>query len=230
MSARGWSPMFGHCYTSLVHHLSKNGIKNFELSEFLIDTTSGQSLIHDGRHQACVSAIKKGCTHILMIDDDMQFTPDLLDIFFARKVPVIAANCLRKRDQKAEATAIRLDGTFHNPHARADFEEVASVGTGIILIDLNAIQHIPAPFFSSPWMEQIQSHQGEDYYFCSKAREYGVKIYVDNLVSNASAHMGEYAFHWGGNFPLSWRNFSDVKFITAAKTKPESVKLLDLIN
>lgn len=229
MSARGWSPMFGHCYTSLVHHVTKNGVKGFELEELLIDTTSGQSLIHDGRHQACVQAMAKGCTHLLMLDDDMQFTPDLLDIFFARKVPVIAANCLRKRDQKAEATAVLLDGSFHHPENKTNMEEALQVGTGIILINLNAIRHIPYPYFSSPWMAEINSHMGEDYYFCKKAREHGVKIYIDNLVSNASAHMGEFAFHWGNNFPLSSRHFSDLSHIKAVKTNPAVDKVKALI-
>ena len=228
MSARGWSPMFGHCYTSMVHHVTKNGIKGFNLEELIIDTTSGQSLIHDGRHQACVQAMQKGCTHILMLDDDMQFTPDLLDIFFARKVPVIAANCLRKRDQKAEATAVLLDGTHHCPGNRTDMQEALQVGTGIILINLNAIRHIPYPYFSSPWIDSINSHMGEDYYFCQKAREHGVRIYIDNLVSNAAAHMGEFAFHWGNNFPLTSRHFSDLSHIKAMKENPacETVKNL----
>jgi len=230
MSARGWSPMFGHCYTSMIQHVMRNGIKNFELDEIIIDTTSGQSLIHDGRHQACVQAMQKGCTHILMLDDDMQFTPDLLDIFFNRRVAIIAANCLRKRDQQAEPTAIKLDNTIHFPENRTDMEEVLQVGTGIILISLNAIRHLPYPYFSSPWIDSINSHMGEDYYFCKKAREHGLKVHVDNLVSNASAHMGEFAFHYGNNFPLSGRSFSDLSHIRAIQKNPAVEEVLKLIN
>lgn len=221
--------MFGHCYTSLIQHVTRNGIKGFEVEDVIIDTTSGQSLIHDGRHQACVQAMKSDCTHILMLDDDMQFTPDLLDIFFARKVAVIAANCLRKRDQKAEPTTTHLDDAFHFPENKTNMEEVKQVGTGIILINLNAIRHIPHPYFSSPWLPEWSCHMGEDYYFCKKAREHGVSIFVDNLVSNASAHMGEFAFHWGNNFPLTSRHFSDLSHIKAIKTSPEITKVKSLI-
>jgi hypothetical protein len=173
--------------------------------------------------------MERGCTHILMLDDDMQFTPDLLDIFFARRVPVIAANCLRKRDQNAQATSTRLDNTPHHPENKTNMEEVMQVGTGIILINLDAIRHIPHPYFSSPWLPELKFHMGEDYYFCRKAREHNVKIYVDNLVSNAAAHMGEFAFHWGNNFPLTSRHFSDLSHIKAIKTSPEIEKVKSLI-
>lgn len=229
MSARGWSPMFGHCYATMLQHIYTNGIIGFKLDELILDTTTGQSLLHAGRHDAVVSAMKKGCTHLLMIDDDMQFTPDLLDVFLARRVPVIAANCLRKRDNKKEATAIRLDGTFHEPNTRTDIEEALSVGTGIMLISLDAIRHMPYPYFSSPWVPEVNQHMGEDYFFCKKAREYGVKIYIDNLVSNASAHMGEFAFHWGNNYPLTDRHFADLSFIKASKEKPEVELVKQLI-
>lgn len=229
MSARGWSPQFGHCYVSMMQHVMKHGVKNIDLVDVVIDTTSGQSIIHDGRHQACVMAMDRGCNYILMVDDDMQFTPDLLDVFFSRKVPVIAANCLRKRDSKKEATALLLDKTFHEPGNRTDIQEALRVGTGIILINLDAIRHIPHPYFSSPWIPEAKSHIGEDYYFSLKAREHGVKIYIDNLVSNASAHMGEFAYHWGNNFPLTSRSFSDLSFIKNAKERPELEEIKNLI-
>ena len=206
--------MFGHCYAGLAHRLGAHGIKNFGHPVVQFDTTSGQSLIALGRHNACRNAMKDGCTHILMIDDDMQFPHELCDWFFNRRVPVIAANCLRKRDTHKEGTCVRLDGSFHLPENRQDIEEVAQVGTGIILIDLDAIRHLPDPLFDTPWVDSIKSHLGEDYYFCQKARQYGVKVYVDNLVSNCSAHMGEFAYHWGNDYPLNFRGWTDLLHCT----------------
>lgn len=214
MSARGWSPMFGHCYAGLAHRLGSKGIQGFGIPEVLFDTTSGQSLIALGRHSACKKAMENGCTHILMIDDDMQFPNELCDWFFNRRVPVIAANCLKKRDTEKQGTCIRLDGTNHVPEGRQDAEEVLQVGTGIILINLDSIRHLPNPLFDTPWLEEINSHLGEDYYFCNKARKHGVKIYVDNLVSNCSAHMGEFAYHWGNDYPLNFRGWTDLLHCT----------------
>lgn len=229
MSARAWSPMFGYCWGRLLYHLGTKGIKGYNLKEVIFDVITGQSIVSLGRQQAIEKALKNGATHIFMVDDDMQFPPDILDVYFSRKVPVIAANCLRKNQEKMEGTAIALDGKPHIPSMLGDAEQVERVGAAIMLANVNALRHIPAPLFYNPWVENLGIELGEDYYWCNKLKEYGVPVHVDNLISRASAHQGEFAFHWGNNYPLHDHYWCDTKNIWKEKDKVNSKLILDKV-
>lgn len=185
----------------MLSHLSNKGIAGHNM-EFTPYFLRGASLPAVGRQMAMKRALKEDFTHVLMIDDDHQFPADMCDVLFHRKVPVVAANLLKKTPDALNGTATYPDGSAHDPRGKTDIEEAGVAGTGIILINVNAIRHIPQPLFDNPYVDDDIGHLGEDYYFCHKAREYGVKIYIDNLISNTATHIGEYGFHWGSNFPL----------------------------
>lgn len=213
MSSRGWTPQFGESICNMLVHLASKGIRNENVT-FTTYFLRGASLPAVGRQMAVKRALAENYTHLLMIDDDHQFPADMCDVLFARKVPVVAANLLKKNPEKLDGTATTIRDEAHDPRGRTDIEEASLVGTGIILINVNAVRHIPQPLFDNPYISEEIGHLGEDYYFCEKAKEYGVKIFIDNLISNTATHVGDYGFHWGSNFPLDKHSHIGDSFLT----------------
>lgn len=146
------------------------------------------------RQLAIQEAIKGGFSHILMLDDDMQFSPDLLSNFLKHQVPIVALNYARKNPQNPSAMACDMEGTPLSSKGKTGLEEVGWIGFGGILIELSCLKGIELPWFEMRWMTETNDFMGEDYYFCMKARTQGVKIYIDHDESNKCAHIGDFPY------------------------------------
>lgn len=198
-SCRDWKPAFGASLCGLVRKLSQDGIKGVSLQNFDLSILQGASVLPRAR-QAAIDWAKQGnATHLLCIDDDMQFPSDILDDMFRHDVDILALNYTRKNPVSPTPLTHGLDGAMVSSLGFTGLEEVAWVGFGIILIKLDAIKDIPAPLFETRWMEERQDFVGEDFYFCGKVRQHGVKIYIDHDASNKIRHIGDIPYWEGMN-------------------------------
>ena len=91
-------------------------------------------------------------------------------------------------------TAVGLDGIVVQSKGKKGLEQIARVGTAVMLIDLDAIKRIPFPLFELKWNRDKQRITGEDYHFCDLLRENGVDIFIDHGVSNCIGHIGNYVY------------------------------------
>lgn len=188
-SCRDWKPQFGVSLCGLISHAPKTE----GLDSVFLNVLQGTSVLPRARQLAMEDAIKGGFTHILMLDDDMKFTPDLLESLLNRNAPVVGLNYARK-DGSGGTMACDLEGKPVCSKGKTGIEEIGWIGFGGILIDLEAIKPISKPYFEMRWLEERSDFMGEDFYFSMKAQSEGVQIYIDHDASAKCAHIGDFQY------------------------------------
>lgn len=157
--------------------------------KMILNSTFGTGLAMN-RIKLCRTAVERGCTHVLFLDDDMRIPMDTLVRLLQHEKDIVAANCARK-ELPPRSTAKGFDGNCVWTRARSTgLESVASVGTGVMLISCAALQKLPQPWFCEDPMKGV----GEDVYFCHMARENGMEIFIDHDLSKHIGHMGSFEF------------------------------------
>ena len=134
-------------------------------------------------------------THLLFIDEDMQFAPQTLHVLARRKLPLVGCN-YRKRKPPAEFTALGMDGEHRvkTTEESTGLEEVLNMGFGFCLIDCRVLKAIPRPRFLPFYQEGYYST--EDFPFFLAARKAGFPAYVDHDASKLVAHKGDLLYEW----------------------------------
>lgn len=181
-SCRDWKPHFGASLCGLVRKMTKDGV------DFDMNAMMQTSVLPKARQMAIDHAIELGFTHVLFLDDDMSFPPSLYESLSSHNLQVVGANYSNKSATPAPQTH-GLDGLPVN--VSEGVSEVGWIGFGAVLIELASVKDIQRPLFETRWMEERGSFIGEDYYFCGKVRAHGVKIYVDNGISQKIGHVGD---------------------------------------
>jgi hypothetical protein len=176
--------------------------------EFALDYKIGMS-VDWARSQMATAFLKMPCTHLLFIDDDIAFAPDLPRRLLMENVDVVAVPYRRK--QREVLYNIRHGVRVKTWPDRPYMVGVDSIATGMMLIRKNVFEKL-APttpeflydnggekgklFFRHQLVDDEMvggvSYMGEDYWFCKTVREAGFDIwaYVDEEVG----HIGQYAF------------------------------------
>lgn len=184
-SCRDWKPAFGSSLVGLVRYLS--GRMDFDMN-----IMQGASVLPRARQMAVEWARSINATHLLCIDDDMKFPPDIAEKLLVHDEGIVACNYVTKGACKP--IVHDLDGKPLTSSDRIGVQEVGWVGFGMVLIKLEAIKDIPMPLFEMRWLDDRKDFMGEDFYFCGKARAHGVKIYVDHDASTNIGHIGDYVY------------------------------------
>lgn len=156
---------------------------------------ASRTILADGRNEAVRDVLESGCTHVLFIDSDMRFPPNLLERLLSWDAPVVAANCAKRRRPTAPtARTVNFDGdeavTLWPDPDEHGLKQVHSVGTGIMLIHRDVFDVIGEPWFSYQWRPEQKKHVGEDIWFCSRCHEVGIPIFVDQGASWHVRHTG----------------------------------------
>lgn len=194
---RAWNAFFAASMVMLTKHLAKIGI------DFDVSIEIGVSNLTGGRERRVADAIKSNATHLLFLDDDMTFNQDVVEKMFMasnklilsgeRKV-AIGVNPCRKSPVSLAYTARGLDGKFVESKGKTGLVEVERCGLSVFLIETNILRELKPPFFEITWDAERGEHQGEDFYFCQKLRNSGVKIFIDQDISQSIGHAGDYIY------------------------------------
>lgn len=189
---RDHHPIFSGCFAGLIMHLTRHG-RDYGVESFTVNSNYRISLLSKGRQDALGFGLNGGFTHTLLLDDDMAFPPDTMEILASRNVQAIGSNYLT-RDGNNHCVAFGDDKNRIDSRGRTGIQEVARIGLGIFLLDLEAIRNIPPPHFEILWNPAIQNYEGEDMYFCDKLRGHGIKIHVDHDASQKVGHVGDFVY------------------------------------
>lgn len=162
------------------------------------------SSICDNRQLLVKAALEDHCTHVCFIDDDMVFPRDVVHRLIRWRQPIVAAN-YRKRIPGGAFVAHKpeKDGGYVQVVTDAhsvSLEEVSSIGFGLCLIDIEVFKRLPQPWFEFRWMEDSQSHIGEDIVFCYACTKAGIPIYIDHEVSREVLHVGSFPYSWDDQY------------------------------
>lgn len=157
-------------------------------------------LVHQGsillnqRNDLVKRALEFDVTHILWLDSDMRFPKDLLVQLLERGEPIVAANYVTRQHPLRPVAVELKDGqrqSLYTTPATVGLVEVEHTGLGVMLVDADVYRQLAQPWFAFWHNEKAAAFVGEDAYFCFCAREAGLKVYVDQSVSQQVKHVGE---------------------------------------
>jgi hypothetical protein len=188
---------FAYSLAGLMAMIAKDGVKTCPeiYLELYIDTVTG-SVIHSNREKLVTRAIENKATHLLFLDDDIQFHPAVLEIMIGRRHPIVVTNYLIKTDAK-EFVAIDADNNRVATNALSrGIQPVAGSGFGCSLFETSVFNKIEQPWFAPVWNTKNQSYSTEDYPFFQKASDAGIPIYLDHDASKLISHIGYRTWNW----------------------------------
>lgn len=167
---------FVKCLTALIKTLAVSGIA------FDVFINNG-TLVHVARDKIACKAINEEYTHVLWLDADMIFSPNILDdLMDCRKDFVTGiAHSRRKPFTSCIFTSLGENGRFdrfEGQYPSSPFE-IAGCGFACVLISVEILKAVQIRYRTCflPLPEW-----GEDLAFCKRARDLGYHIFADPAV------------------------------------------------
>lgn len=145
--------------------------------------------VAENRNKIVTAAKEARAKHLLFVDDDMKFPPDILKKLMSSDKNIIGVNS-RSRDG-SNAITVKPLAQIAQMIPNKVFE-CSAVGTGILLINMEVFKDLPKPYFAFETYKDGKTKTGEDIYFCNQARDYGFKIWCDATID--IKHIGDYEY------------------------------------
>lgn len=195
-SNRDWKSLFGISLCNLMCTLTRKGVPH------TLNALLQTSLLPEARQRSITTAMNGGFTHILMLDDDMCFSPDavlsLIHKAQAETLPFIAANYITKdMGFNCKPCAKGLDGHPLSSVGKSGKDFITEIGLGMALIDVEMMKAIPKPWFEVGSIGEPDQdlYLGEDYYFCRLLGHEAVPLLVDHDASQDVGHIGDFVYN-----------------------------------
>jgi len=154
------------------------------------------SVIHSNRELLAKRALQAGRTHIMFLDDDMLFEPQIADILFGRRQPVVAVNYMIK-SFPLEFVAVGLNGRrIITEEKSTGLQEIAYTGFGVSLFETRVFAGTPQPWFQPEFVPESDCYTTEDNPCFRRIREAGFPCYVDHDASKLVQHAGNFNYGW----------------------------------
>lgn len=151
------------------------------------------SLISRQRQNLAMAAIDDGATHILWLDSDMMYPTTLPETLLSHNKEIVACN-YSTRTVPIKGVAYKKIGDWDSwlkpKNTTPRLQEVAGVGMGCMLTATSVFEKLDKPWFEVSWIEEYNDFIGEDFYFCILARQAGIPVYIDTVVSRDITHIG----------------------------------------
>lgn len=175
--------------------------------EIEIFSLSSSDLPHS-RTELLKMAIQWQARYLLWLDADQTFPPDSLLRLLAHGLDVVGCNYVRRSEPTGPVAARLEDGAWQHVWttqalARAGaVEEVAHVGMGLCLMDMNLLHRVKAHVeqgvgwdqwapFDRKLLPGTTARMGEDASFFQELREAGVVLHLDHALSWEVGHIHE---------------------------------------
>jgi hypothetical protein len=155
------------------------------------------SILPNLRHTAVQFALDNGATHVLFLDSDQTFPKETTEILLSHGKDVVAANIATKQFPSTPTARLRGDEVsgdplYTTPKSQPRLQRVWRVGTGVMLIKTSVFRRVgPPPWFEVPWVEELGTYRGEDWFFCERLEKAGIPLFVDHALSLQVGHIGD---------------------------------------
>lgn len=160
-------------------------------AQFVVKTSC---YIHDARNKIVEKALESGASHVMFIDADMVFSPTDVDKLLAHDKDIVGGLYVRRQPPHLPTAAIREGNKLCNlmDWPADKLFEVYGLATGFMLIKTSVFRKIDKPWFFYGFEDVFDTQLGDDYYFCHKAHEAGLKVWVDPTIP--LGHEGPYIY------------------------------------
>ena len=166
-----------------------------EVTEQSIDLFAMEGTGVSANREKMVRQFLKGDgTHLLFIDDDMGFNPNVLHVLFSRRLPIVGCN-YRMRTPPAEFMAHRNREEIKTTADAHGVEPVDYLGFGMCLMEKKVLESVPEPRFMINWVKD--DYTTEDVAFFYKCP---YKPYVDHDASKLVWHSGHIQYTWADDY------------------------------
>lgn len=196
---------FAICLARLVAHSLGKSPEPLEIEIFSISSSD----LPQSRTELLKDAIQWQARYLLWLDADQTFPADALLRLLAHRLDLVGCNYAR-RSEPTGPVAARLDDQGRWQHvwttealAKAGaVEQVAHVGLGLCLMDMNLLHRVKAhvekgvgwahwaPFDRKP-LAGAAGRMGEDASFFQELREAGIALHLDHALSWQVGHIHE---------------------------------------
>jgi hypothetical protein len=163
------------------------------------------SIIAKSRQELVQDAIKQNCSHVLFIDDDQIFPPNIAHRLAKWNKSVIGCNIATKAQGNSIPTARSAPaaGEWYGGHVvtskgKKGIEKVWRLGFGVMMIDLEVFKGLPFPWFNNEWRDDVQDFCGEDWFFIELMEKRGIPIWIDHGLSCEVGHVGRWIYDHEG--------------------------------
>lgn len=156
------------------------------------------SVIHTNREQIVSRCIERDATHLLFLDHDMVFEPQIIDVLFGRRHPIVCTNYKIKNEANTDFVAVDLNG--HRVKTKEDssgLQPIAYSGFGVSLFEVAAFKRTPQPWFMPEFVASANQYTTEDNPCYRRLREAGHTVYLDQDASKLiTGHIGLHGWTW----------------------------------
>ncbi len=192
-SGNTWSSKMGMSLAALTAYFYCTPFRP-GLPQALMFRNKRGSILPQLRQKMVQDTMEMGASHMLFIDSDQTFEPDILHRMLARNKPIVACNVATKSFPSYPTARLKGHQLVYTTPTSPECKPVWRVGCGIMLVESWVFTRLEKPWFNLTWLPEADDFQGEDWYFCKKAEEAGIEIYVDHRASIGVGHVGEHVY------------------------------------
>ena len=139
----------------------------------------------ENRNYISAQAVKNNCDYLFMVDDDMIYEPDNLEKLLACKKDIVGGVYQTKYE-------VQVDVNEYFDKRPKELAECKALGGGLMLIKCDVFKKVPQPWYGYIWHETGAVKKSNDWYFCHKARDNGIKIWCNPKV--IAKHIGKHEY------------------------------------
>ena len=165
------------------------------------------TLIYSARNSLALTAVQRDYDWLFWLDSDMVFGPDLLErllaeakekdldvlsgLYFKRTTPTEPV-ILKKLDWRVNAEgAVEREAEAYLDYPRDALFEVEGAGTGCLLTRVGIYRKVMERFGITPF--QPLPNLGEDYSFCWRLKQLGIRMHCDSRIK--LGHAGAWIYN-----------------------------------
>jgi hypothetical protein len=197
-----WQNACGFSLCNLIAHFYDVPLKNKRKAKTF--SVEG-SILQDVRNLLVKHALAWKPTHLLFVDSDMNLPPETLVKLLQHNEAVVGLNYVQRRlptKPNAYKEGFGKDGRVATLASSTGLVEVDHLGLGCVLVDARVFDYIQAPAFEFETVKTRDEEgnvtdwhtRGEDVIFFGKVRDAGIKVWMDQDLSKAVGHCGEYEY------------------------------------
>ena len=139
----------------------------------------------ENRNYISAKAVNAGCDYLFMVDDDMIYEPDTIDRLLECEKDIVGGEYFTKYETRSTITDYLDD-------QREGLFECGALGGGLMLIKCDVFKKIPQPWYGYIWNDNGSIKESNDWFFCHKAIEHGIKVWVDSNITAKHIGLKEY--------------------------------------